>query len=95
MNFTTRIRVFVEVKPLQQQFALILDKERLEMDAQRFTKEICDRVNIELTNQMLLYLPPNHMLLDLEPIEKDDLLVLGNRNEIDNFNKKFDLTRYI
>ena len=45
-----------------------------------FMKDVCRRVNIPyLARVMTLYLPPNHQLLDLDPIEKDDLLTLGTR----------------
>ena len=40
---------------------------------------------------MTLYLPPNHQLLDLDPIEKDDLLTLGTRQDIQSFNSQYDV----
>ena len=43
-------------------------------------QDLCRRVEVPyLSRVMVLYLPPNHQLLDLEPIEKDDLLTLATK----------------
>jgi hypothetical protein len=77
------MRVFIEVRSIRKQFSLILDKSlysRSPNPLEDFMREICRRVNIPfLCRVMILYLPPNHQLLDLDPIEKDDLITLGTR----------------
>ena len=43
-----RIRVFVEVKYLNQQFSIMLDKVKHQMNIDSFIKEICTKVNLPI-----------------------------------------------
>lgn len=52
--------------------------------------EICERIDIEYNDQIVLYLPPNHQLLDLTPIEKDDVLALGSLADIHLYQLQYD-----
>ena len=59
-------------------------------------REVCERIGIPfLSRVMIVYLPPNHQLMDLEPLEKDDLVMLGTRNDIVGFGNQFDLGKQI
>ena len=86
-----RIRIFIEVRSLNKQYSLMLDKSRYPT-LDHFLNDLCNRLCIPyIARLMVLYLPPNHQLLDLEPIEKDDLLTLATRQEIMKFNQEFDV----
>eukprot|EP00347_Sterkiella_histriomuscorum_P008228 403345887 len=59
------------------------------MSSASFIMLLCEKVKLKYDQSLILYLPPNHQLLDLEPIEKDDLLVLGTKEDILNFQREY------
>jgi hypothetical protein len=58
--YKPRIRVFIEIKQLQRQFTMILDKAKHHMDLDSFVKEVCTRVEVQHDSTKMMYLPPNH-----------------------------------
>ena len=74
--------MFLEVKSLNKQFTLMLDRAQTP-SLEDFMRYACQRINLPYLSRVhLLYLPPNHQLMDLEPIEKDDLVTLGTRADV-------------
>ena len=55
------------------------------MSITEFLIDVCSKLDVEYDTSLILYLAPNHQLLDLDPIEKDDLLVLGRKTNITDF----------
>ncbi|CDW73458.1 UNKNOWN [Stylonychia lemnae] len=90
------IRVFVYVRTLNRQYSLMLNKIKHRMNHQSFLMEICQRLGIGYDpNTMILYLPPNHQIMDLEPVEKNDLLILGFKKDIKLFTQQYDVNQLI
>ncbi len=42
----------------------------------------------DCANELTVWMAPNHKMLDLEPIEKDDLIVIGSQADLEKFEKK-------
>ena len=45
-------------------------------------------------NELICWMAPNHKLIDLSPIEKDDLLVIGSQADLATFEKKHNPVEY-
>ena len=45
-------------------------------------------------NELIVWMAPNHKLIDLSPIEKDDLLVIGSQTDLEIFEKKHNPVEY-
>ena len=48
----------------------------------------------QYADELTVWMSPNHKLLDLSPIEKDDLLVIGSQADLEQFEKKHTPVEY-
>lgn len=76
-------------------FTCKLDKQKHKMQKDSFMVEILDKVarclNSPVVNpsEKLVWLAPNHQLMDLEPIEPEDMLVIGTLEDLRRFEQTY------
>ena len=74
-------------------YTLMLDRDRHKSDLNSFFVETMHKIdpatnsNSDIFANSVLWLAPNHRLLDLEVVEPDDLLVLGTREQFEAASK--------
>lgn len=72
-------------------FTAKLDKHKHKFQKEGFLAEVFDKLQSALglpserISDKLLWLAPNHQLMDLEPIEPDDMLVIGTAEDLQRF----------
>lgn len=68
-----------------------LDKQKHKFQKEGFLAEVVDkarsalRLRSDSAANKLIWLAPNHQLMDLEPVEPDDMLVIGTADDLRRF----------
>ena len=90
-----RVRVFIKVQLKEEtlQFVSVMDKTKHALNIESYLSELFDKISQIQSDAnkadflpdplgLRLWLAPNHQLLTLDPIEKDDLLVVGTSTDL-------------